>query len=309
MRPRHRNGALLGGLVLAGAALIVAPAGPASAAECPGTSGVTVIVDTGSSITTRCASGDPKSGLAALSAAGFSVTQVQTQPGFTCRIDGFPSKDKDPCRVAPPTSAYWSYWYAPKGGSWSYSSRGAGSHDPAPGSVEGWRFGSGQQPRVSPPAEPKPPAPEPTPTKKTTPTAKATATAKPKAAAEPKATTTPKSSATRSSTPSTGSTTKPKATSASTGTPAAKAAAPKPTQSTPGTKSPAADPSAAAAEDNSASPAPPEASGPSAAELALVAQAAGANSNGGGPTTLIAGGVLVALVAAGAGLVARKRRA
>ncbi|MGB7982564.1 MAG: hypothetical protein WCF36_17420 [Candidatus Nanopelagicales bacterium] len=321
MRRRHRIGGLLGSLALAGAAIIVVPAGPAAAAECPGSSGVTVIVDTGSSISTRCASGDPRSGLAALSSAGFSVTQVQTQPGFVCRIDGLPSKD--PCRVTPPTSAYWSYWYAPKGGSWSYSSRGAGAHDPAPGSVEGWRFGSGQQPRVSPPATPKPPAPKPTPTKKPTkkPTAKpsptkkppATATKKPAPKPNQKPAATPKASTARSSTPSPAATTKPKAGSTATPTPARAPATATSSPSSAAAKARVAESSSAApgaGSPSSAGPAaPPVASSPSAEDLELVAQPADAAAGGGnGPSTLIAGAILVALVALGAGFVARKRR-
>ena len=111
-------------------------AAPASAAACSGTSGVTVVVDTGSSISTKCASGDPSSALKALSSAGFSVTYPQQYPGsVVCRINGYPSSD--PCVRMPPGDAYWAFFHAKRGGSWVYSSSGVASYDPAPGTVVG----------------------------------------------------------------------------------------------------------------------------------------------------------------------------
>lgn len=143
---------------------VVVPAVPAQAAACSGTNGVTVVVDFGSlggGVQTRCASSDPASGLAALQAAGFSITPVQRFPGFVCRIDGKPSSD--PCVNTPPDTAYWSYWYAKRGGSWTYSGEGPSTRDPAPGTVEGWAFGSGGKPGIAPPAAPAPPPPPPPP--------------------------------------------------------------------------------------------------------------------------------------------------
>lgn len=99
-----------------------------------------------------CAAGDPTSGLGALQAAGFGYSFVPNRPGFVCRI----SERPDPCNGAPAT-AYWSYWTAQPGGSWTYSNIGAGTRDPAPGNVDGWAFGSGVAPSVSPPAAAPPP--------------------------------------------------------------------------------------------------------------------------------------------------------
>ena len=148
---------------LAAAGLVVAAA-PASAAACSGTSGVTVVVDTGGSTSTRCASGDPSSALKALTGAGFSVTYPQQFYGtVVCRIDGYP--ESDPCFRMPPGDAYWAFFHAKRGGSWVYSSTGVASYDPSPGTVVGFRFGSGQQPRIAPPAPPK--TSEPAPTKTT----------------------------------------------------------------------------------------------------------------------------------------------
>mgnify|MGYP003296374071 CR=1 FL=1 len=55
----------------------------------------TVVVDFGSlngGTQTRCAGGDPPSGLAALRGAGFTPTRAAQEPGyFVCRIDGKPA--------------------------------------------------------------------------------------------------------------------------------------------------------------------------------------------------------------------------
>ena len=133
----------------------VGPVAPASAAGCDG---VWVVVDArglGGSITTRCAPGTPGSGLAALEGAGHAYSFVPRNPGMVCTIDARP----EPCNGAP-ADAYWSYWHAEAGGSWTYATRGAGNRTPPPGSVEGWRFGDGSAPPGSAPpaAAPAPPA-------------------------------------------------------------------------------------------------------------------------------------------------------
>jgi hypothetical protein len=120
-----------------------------AAAACTGTKGVTVVVDftkLSGKIKTACDPTDPKTGLAALTGAGFSYTFVPRVPGFVCTIDKLP----DPCNGAP-TTAYWSYWHAKPHGKWVYSTLGAGSYHPAAGSVQGWAFGSGQAPGITPP--------------------------------------------------------------------------------------------------------------------------------------------------------------
>ena len=149
---------LAAGLVVAG------PAPAAEAAACSGSTGVTVVVDFGplGGVQTGCAAGNPGNGLAALSGAGHGYTFVPRQPGLVCQVDARPS----PCNGAP-TTAYWSYWHASRGGSWRYSTLGAGGYDPAPGTVEGWAFGAGRQPGIAPPAAaPPPPRPAPKPTTK-----------------------------------------------------------------------------------------------------------------------------------------------
>lgn len=127
---------------------LITTGGTAQAAACADSSGVTVIVQFPDHTETGCATGDPTSGVQALESAGFSVTPVTGQP-FVCRIDELP---KTGCGRVPPSSAYWAYFHASRGGSWAYASQGAWSTDPAPGSIEGWRFGGGTRPDKTPPA-------------------------------------------------------------------------------------------------------------------------------------------------------------
>jgi hypothetical protein len=117
----------------------VAPAAPAHAAACEEGGGVTVVVDfasLGGGVETDCASGDPGSGVEALRASGHEPTRAAQQAGyFVCRIDGRPADD--PCQRASPADAYWSYWHARPGGSWTYSNTGPAERDPAPGPAPG----------------------------------------------------------------------------------------------------------------------------------------------------------------------------
>ncbi|MDT7572545.1 MAG: hypothetical protein QOE05_2719, partial [Actinomycetota bacterium] len=149
--------------VLAGTALAV-PASPAAAAACGQGAGVTVVVDfasLGGGVSERCASGDPSTGIAALRAAGFSATRAAQEPGyFVCRINGKPAND--PCQRTSPADAYWSYWHAKPGGSWTYASTGANDYNPAPGTVDGWAFGAGKPPSRRPPSTPSDPSAPPT---------------------------------------------------------------------------------------------------------------------------------------------------
>ncbi|HEX9066699.1 MAG TPA: hypothetical protein VF843_16435 [Streptosporangiaceae bacterium] len=114
-----------------------------------GASHVTVVVDfthfRNGRVWIGCAS-SPHTGLAALRQAGFTYSFVARHPGFVCTINHRPN----PCNGAPAT-AYWSYYHARHHGSWRYSTTGAGSYHPRPGQIEGWAFGAGHKPRISPP--------------------------------------------------------------------------------------------------------------------------------------------------------------
>lgn len=130
--------------------------------ECRGDRGVTVAIDfrrLGKGQVVRCVDrrvGDGFTGRDALRAANISVRRVRDVAGyFVCRLQGAPGprRDLDPgqgtyredCRGNyPPTSAYWSSWYARDGGRWRYASTGAGGRDVVPGGFEGWSFHLGQ---------------------------------------------------------------------------------------------------------------------------------------------------------------------
>jgi hypothetical protein len=148
--------ATLAALTLALVFVAVDPAPPAAhAAACTGSTGVTVVVDfaaLGGGVQVGCRLGDPSTGLAALTGAGFTVTGTQRWGlAFVCRINGKPTAATEPCVNTPPATAYWSYWHAIPGGTWSYSTVGASSYNPAQGTVEGWAFGAGAAPSITPP--------------------------------------------------------------------------------------------------------------------------------------------------------------
>ena len=128
------------------------PGRATASGPCAGGSGVTVVVDfqeLGGGVQTRCAPGQPSSGLDALTRAGVAFTGTVRFPGFVCRIAGRPAQDR--CIDTSPSSAYWSYWVADRGGSWCYSTTGAASRRPPEGTVEGWSF-SLNRPSNQPPA-------------------------------------------------------------------------------------------------------------------------------------------------------------
>ncbi|GAA4374817.1 hypothetical protein [Nocardioides caricicola] len=125
-----RTGARIAAAVLLTAAAYAAtPVAAASAAGCSTADGVTVVVDfheLGGGVQTGCVSdgaGDTAASL--FPAAGFSLSFVQRQPGFVCRVDGAPADD--PCVNTPPADAYWAlYWSDGKSGSWTYATSGVG---------------------------------------------------------------------------------------------------------------------------------------------------------------------------------------
>jgi hypothetical protein len=114
----------------AGLGLVASTSAPAAAAACSGATGVTVVVDHGAlggGVDQVCNSGGGgHDAISLFTGAGFSLTYVQSQPGFVCRINGQPASD--PCVRTPPSDAYWGLWWSDgRSGTWSYSSLGAGS--------------------------------------------------------------------------------------------------------------------------------------------------------------------------------------
>ncbi|WP_025620304.1 hypothetical protein [Salinispora cortesiana] len=170
MSRRTLHGAATVALVAAGS--VIGSGSPAAAAGsagyCPDASGVTVVVDfneLGGGTVVRCAPGSQATGLAALKSAGFQITgTLRWGEGFICRIEGKPSADTEKCVDTPPASAYWSYWHAPNGGSWTYSDKGVLNRTPPAGSFEGWSFSLNRDPNDAPrpgvaPSRPAPPPP------------------------------------------------------------------------------------------------------------------------------------------------------
>ncbi len=122
--------------------------------SCTSSAGVLVAVDFarwGGDVRVGC-DANPTTGYEALHAAGFTSTgTVHDGPAFVCRIDGYPTQAQDACSRTPPASAYWSYWHAGAGqNSWSYSTQGAMSYHPKPGSIDAWEFGAGNAPSFTP---------------------------------------------------------------------------------------------------------------------------------------------------------------
>jgi hypothetical protein len=186
-------------LVAIGIFVPVAPApAPAHAARwaegpCTDNVGITIVIDfqeLDGGVNVRCAPGPVTSGLDALDQAGIVWEGTRRFPGVVCRIAGKPGAGSESCVNTPPATAYWSYWVAPRGGPWCYSTAGAGNRTPPPGTIEGWSFALGRvsvdipPPRFAPPAAipgeapnplngadcgspaatPNPPAPTPAPT-------------------------------------------------------------------------------------------------------------------------------------------------
>src|SRR5215218_10404000 len=107
---------------------------------CTDNVGITIVVDfqeLGGAVNVRCAPGPVTSGLQALDQADIAWEGTRRFAGVVCRIAGLPGAADEACIDTPPATAYWSYWLAPRGGQWCYSTVGPGSRTPPPGSVEG----------------------------------------------------------------------------------------------------------------------------------------------------------------------------
>lgn len=167
-RPLLRVAATVALLAFALAAGEAAGSGPAGGATARGRgtchrTEVLVAVDYshfGGPIALGCAPGRLPDALVAMHRAGFLTAGDEADgAGFVCRIgiagrgvrSERPTPAVDPCVDTPPATAYWAFWVASAGrNSWSYGAVGAAAYRPAAGSVEGWSFGSGLPPAVTP---------------------------------------------------------------------------------------------------------------------------------------------------------------
>jgi hypothetical protein len=185
-------------LAVAAAGVVVPSA--ARAASCGGDSGVTVVVDfhglDGKGAQAACdPGGGGEKGSDQFTEVGYTLSYVQTQPGFVCQVDDAPDS---PCVRTPPATAYWSVWWSDgKSGTWKYASVAVGSlHVKDGGYIAlSWQKGQAQapprvkatahkpsvpsSPTTAPPSSPTSPAPPSThPTQAVT-TAPATTSAPP----------------------------------------------------------------------------------------------------------------------------------
>ena len=270
------------GLVVAGG--LTLPGGAAQAAACSGSSGVTVVIDYGSSSSTLCAPDASTAGAVLDSVTDVTWVPMYGEGNVVCKINGVPSSQT--CQRMPPASAYWAFFHASRGGSWTYSSSGVGSYNPAPGTVIGFAFGSGGAPSSPPPAA-TPTAPKPSP--KPSPSSSSSRPPAPKPAGTTPAA--PGHSSTSGSTPAAGS-------KASTGT------TPGSPSATPGAKGSTTATSGTTTSTTSAGTTSSGSTGSGESD-----SAAAATPDSGSPLTLLAGLGLVGLVGAGAAYLAVRRRA
>lgn len=138
---------------------------------------------------------------------GVTLTYVQRQPGFVCRVNDAPSTD--PCVNTPPTDAYWALWWTDgQSGSWTYSSIGVtGLQVPEGGAVAlAWQSESSRRaPALAAPASSPTPSPTKSPSRTPTPKPTTRPTTKPTTkptsqAPSPTATTSSTTSSTTSAT-------------------------------------------------------------------------------------------------------------
>ena len=162
-KPLRAPRSVIIGIGIAGvlsASLLHAPPVAAAEGACTTATGITVVIDfqdLGGGISTRCVSSKVENGFEALTAAGINFQTATRAPGFLCKIAGLPTTEQ--CIQPAPTTAYWSYWLANRGGNWCYSSLGAGNIVPPPGSVQGWSFSLNRSDSDAPaPRVPPPPA-------------------------------------------------------------------------------------------------------------------------------------------------------
>lgn len=151
-----------------GVVLPTLTAGPAASAGCSGSSGVTAVVDfneLGGGVTAGCdGNGAGKAAAQVFSDAGYSLTFVQQDPGFVCRVSGKP--ENNPCVRTPPATAYWSLWWSDgRSGEWAYASSGVTSLEVPDGGYVAlaWHYGEG---RAGPPDVVPTPHQEPEPSDK-----------------------------------------------------------------------------------------------------------------------------------------------
>lgn len=105
---------------------------PIGACAAAGQVWLLVVDEDGRVLANQCV-GTPANGEQALADAGMRIQFGRSR--LICTIDSHP----ETC-PASFDGRYWQYWHAAPGQPWTFSSLGATSHHPAPGSVEGWCY-------------------------------------------------------------------------------------------------------------------------------------------------------------------------
>ena len=98
-----------------------------------------VVDDSGTVLANQCV-GNPGNGEQALADAGMRIEYGRSR--LICTIDSHPA---DCPRQF--NGQFWHYWHSLPGQGWAFSTVGAGSHHPPPGSVEGWCYNAPGQER------------------------------------------------------------------------------------------------------------------------------------------------------------------
>ena len=170
MRAGHSRLAGLAAAALAAATgLVGLSATPADAAQCDGTTGVSVVVDfnhgAGGGLQSACdLSGGGKYASEIFPDAGFALKYVEQSPGFVCRVNSLPTSAN--CGTTAPADAYWGLFWAGRGSSsWTYASVGVGGLKIPEGGAVAFAFqdgGATDYPGVAP-SRRSTPAPTPTP--------------------------------------------------------------------------------------------------------------------------------------------------
>jgi hypothetical protein len=153
---RTASRAVVAVLATAAAGLPATASAAASGTGCSAGHGVGVIVESNSlpePDLRRCdETGGGHTVASLLERQDLAVTYVQRQPGFLCRLAGFPAGD--PCVHTPPEDAYWSLWWSDGStDGWRYATIGVdGLRIPNGGSLAlTWDGKAGEVTPVSPP--------------------------------------------------------------------------------------------------------------------------------------------------------------
>ncbi len=186
-------------LVVAAASLTLVglgPAGPAAAAACSTTTGVTVIADfdaLGGGIQGTCvADGGGSRASDLFAAARLPLRYASRQPGFVCRVSEKPQSD--PCVNTAPEDRFWGLWWSDgdPGSTWVFSSLGVTSLKIPNGGLVALAWDQQDGPRTpnASPARPRPTStPNPGPT--SIPTSRPSSAPTTRPASPPGATSTP----------------------------------------------------------------------------------------------------------------------